>query len=89
MDLKQLQEFLGIRPDINTDYTDKSQMTEELIAIYSLINNNKLYDKPSKLSKSFYIAQEYERLLKKQERVMLTEEENNLLAYLKSIMNGI
>ena len=46
-----MRKIIGITPDINEDYVDENQLTDELMGFYSLIQNNKLSTKSTKLSK--------------------------------------
>ena len=89
MDLYALRKLLGITPDINKDFIDQTQINEDLLNYYKLIKENKLYNKTSKISKSFYTVQKYEMLLEKKNNGILTVEEQKLFDYLAGIINGI
>lgn len=89
MDLYALRKLLGITPDINKDFIDQTQINEDLLNYYKLIKENKLYNKTSKISKSFYTVQKYEMLLEKKNNGILTVEEQKLFDYLSGIINGI
>ena len=43
IDPKEIREFIGVTPDINEDYVDESQLTEEVLGLYSLLKNNCCY----------------------------------------------
>jgi len=85
---EMMRKIIGITPDINEDYVDENQLTDELMEFYSLIQNNKLSTKSTKLSKSYYLSEQYNKLLLKKRNGPLTEQETRLLAYLQETTNG-
>jgi len=82
------KKLVGITPDINNDYIDPNQLTEDLLYYYNLIKANKLDTKKTNLSKQFYLRDQYNRLISKSENGILSENEQKFLTYLKTKING-
>lgn len=82
------KKLVGITPDINNDYIDPTQLTEDLLYYYNLIKTNKLDTKKTNLSKQFYLRDQYNRLISKSENGILSENEQKFLTYLKTKING-
>lgn len=88
IDPKEIREFIGVTPDINEDYVDESQLTEEVLGLYSLLKNNSFYNKSTKISKTYFLSEQYDILLKKKQAGTLTQQEERLFSYLQSTLSG-
>jgi hypothetical protein len=83
MNPDDLKSFFGVRPDINIDNPDPSQITEEISYIYKLIKSNKLDGKATNLSKAFYLSEEFKMLQEKKKNDNITDKELEFLTYLR------